>query len=135
MPRETGVVTGINKDKIVLRLNGGEHCMHCAAKSMCAVEDNGRLIELPYEGTILPGEKVEIEYTEKSKILIALIIFLIPLLVILLGYILGGLLFHTTTASVIGSVIGLICGFLVPYIFNKWNEKRNVILPRLIRKV
>jgi positive regulator of sigma E activity len=134
MPREIGIVTGINKDKIILQLNGGEHCSHCAAKSVCAVNENTRQLELTYHGTVNPGEKVEIEYTEKNKIAIAVIIFLLPLLFLISGYVLGNLLFHTTLAAISGSILGLIIGATIPYFVNQWNEKKGIILPRIVKK-
>lgn len=135
MPREIGVVTEIKEGKIVLQLDGGDHCTHCAAKSMCAINENIRVLELPETISVNIGEKVEIEYTEKNRITIAIIIFLLPLLFLVFGYYLANLLFHSTTSSIIGSIIGLFTGISLPYFVNKWNEKKNLIQPKLVKKL
>lgn len=135
MPREKGYVIRTDGKKVTLGLTGGDHCSACAAKSVCISKEESRELILENKFRLVEGDQVEIEYTEKQKISIALIIFLAPVVFLIIGYIIGTLGFQSNSYGFAGAVLGLILGLLFPLFIHKMNEKKGFLMPVIIRKI
>jgi len=79
------------------------------------------------------GDQVEIELTEKTRILSALLVFFMPLVLIVAGYFLGTGIFHTQGSGILGAVLGFIISGVILWMVNKIAIKNQRVNPHMKR--
>ena len=119
MEREVGKVIRIKGDKAEVLLHSSAACGTCGARFSCALGTGvDRIMTVTNRFHAKVGDQVEIELTEKTRILSALLVFFMPLVLIVAGYFLGTGFFIPRAAASWGPFsvslsAGLSCGWSI----------------------
>jgi len=119
MEREVGKVIRVKGDNAEVLLHSSAACGTCGARFSCALGTGiDRIMTVRNRFHAKVGDQVEIELTEKTRILSALLVFFMPLVLIVAGYFLGTGFFHSQGRGILGAILGFIlaglsCGWLI----------------------
>ena len=134
MEREVGKVIRIKGDKAEVLLHSSAACGTCGARFSCALGTGvDRIITVTNRFHAKVGDQVEIELTEKTRILSALLVFFMPLVLIVAGYFLGTGIFHTQGSGILGAVLGFIISGVILWMVNKIAIKNQRVNPHMKR--
>lgn len=138
MGTETGRILKVDQKSMTVQLAAGDHCKVCAAKSVCSFQSEGnvtRLLRLPKSNGIRPGQQIELEYKESSRLLAAFVVFFLPLVFLLAGYFIGNLYWAGINSGVLGAITGFLLSIPVLYFINRWLSHSALFLPRVRGRV
>jgi sigma-E factor negative regulatory protein RseC len=120
MEKEIGNVVKIEGDKADVLLHSREVCGHCGARFSCVAGSGvDRIMTVSNRLNASVGDKVEIEISEKTKVLSAFLLFFMPLLLIIVGYYLANIFSHSEESGILGAVIGFFLSGFILWIVNK----------------
>ncbi len=136
MDAETAEVTEIKGDRAVVQMEVGGQCRHCGARFACSAM-GGSLRQVTVHNSIQVeiGDRVEIGYQSKIRMLFASAIFVFPILMAIIGYFLGKPHYGTEGSGIIGSIAGLIVAFTMLWVLNRVVERKHQVLPTLLKKI
>jgi positive regulator of sigma E activity len=136
MEREVGRVIRIKGNKAEVLLHSSAACGTCGARFSCALGSGvDRIMTVPNRFHAKVGDQVEIELTEKTRILSALLIFFMPLLLMVIGYFLASDIFHSQGIGILGAVLGFVISGFILWLANKMAVKNQRVNPHMKRLI
>ncbi len=127
---ESGVVTRLQGDKALVRLERTESCQKCAAKLFCRPGSKGTNEMLAYNRLDARiGDRVKISETGNLLLKISLMQFGVPLLGLLMGILalngfdFSGLPLPKELVLSLGGLIGILLGGGITWIWSKYMSK------------
>jgi len=105
---ETGIIQSIKDDKIIILVDSIGECQSCAGNKICGTGNaNNKIIEIiNTDPSFKVGDKVNIEFKPKIRVLSAIILFFIPLIILIAFYYIGFLFFKKENISILISFFG-----------------------------
>ena len=126
MQVETGKVVSIRGDKAVVQMVEGDLCSQCGSVASCCVKGlNTRQITIHNSIHAKEGDRVQISYHPKTRLLSGFVIFILPVLMGFLGYFGGILYFGSESGGILGTFLGFVFAFLIIWAVNKVLEKKK----------
>ena len=136
MEREVGRVIRIKGNKAEILLHSRTACGTCGARFACSAGAGvDRIMTITNRLNARVGDQVEIELTEKTRILSALLIFFMPLLLMVIGYFVASAIFHSQGIGILGAVLGFVISGVILWTANKMAVKNQRVNPQMKRLV
>ncbi|MGI6644004.1 MAG: SoxR reducing system RseC family protein [Bacillota bacterium] len=134
--REIGTVVSVGERRITVSVKKTDACASCrqCSHAHVAFGDNDTLvIEALPVGEVKPGDKVELEMTNKDYLRLSFLIYIVPVLALLgglgLGWLLGSLLEKASLWSAVFGIGSLGLSFLWLHNYDKAARQTGRYLP------
>jgi sigma-E factor negative regulatory protein RseC len=126
METETGIVVELDGDEAVLQIQLSGKCSQCSSRAPCsAVGPNIRQISVRNIMGARVGERVEISFPPRARVLSAFLFFLFPVLLALIGFFLGQAIGGGEGSGVVGTFAGFVLAYVVVRLLNPLIERRK----------
>ena len=132
--QETAIITGIEEDKITVKVVQDEHCASCDSH-MCKAEGR-EFVAVDNAGLDLTiGDCVRVYFSPGKTILAGFMVLIVPCILFILFYFVSGAILSTSSQMLqsLFGVIGLAAGFVLSLVLKKKRGKED--LPEIIRKI
>ncbi len=129
--KELGVVTKVNKDRAVVKVDKKDECSKCG---LCMFPKNANSIELNAvnDAGAKQGDAVIVELGKDTKLLSAFLVFLVPLILIGIACAITYSFFSNEIWLLIFSVIFLVLWYTILAVIDKSLKKRKDFCPHII---
>ncbi len=115
---DIGIVTAVNGRKVTVELERGGGCKSCAMQGMCFSKGKPAVFELETDLILVPGDRVTIEVSPRTRIISSLLIFLMPVVFLFIGYMVAAK-FLTELASIGIGFLAMAGSFMIVRIVDK----------------
>lgn len=126
---------GIVKEKIddgkgIITIISKGECETCNIRGACSIQETEkRDIEVFFDGEIETGDRVEVYFSSKFRVLLSLFLFLLPVVFVFVAYYLLFLVTASEGLSIIFSFIGFFFSFFIIYIITRTNKNFKKYTP------
>ncbi len=123
--QETGTITRLNKNTMLVEFERTSMCEKCGA---CERGQKNMIMEVTKLDGAQPGDRVAVELPEGTLLKAALIAYGIPLVLLIAGLYIGGLLPEKTGLQISKDLCSVICGLLlagISYLILHLTEKKR----------
>ena len=132
---DKGFVKKIDDKYAYIEMMLNSSCTSCANKGVCMAGDKPALLKIPNKYDLASGDKVDIELTSGTKLTSGFLLFIFPILMMIIGYYIGYMITPLDGAGMIGSLFGLTIGVIALIIINKVIIRKDIFLPKHIKKI
>ncbi|MCK9557406.1 MAG: SoxR reducing system RseC family protein [Candidatus Cloacimonetes bacterium] len=128
--QDTGIVTSVSGNTVVVELQRGNGCKSCAMHGLCFSKGKAAFLELESSLKLEIGDSVELEISPSGRVLASLLIFIVPIVFLFIGFLLANIWMNELSSIILAFASMALSFFIIRLCDNRWGKKLKIEIVR-----